>query len=153
LKKWLFLIESKTLLPRQKDMRKQMLLTAFLGLGLLLGGPLISEADAGHPYYHHNRDRYDNRDRYNHRPNTGLALEFNFGPAPVYRQVRRPSYDYSGNVVADVQYALNRRGYRAGTVDGSLGPQTRRAIRNYQADRGLYVTGSVDRDLLRSLGL
>ena len=35
----------------------------------------------------------------------------------------------------------------------SIGPMSRRAISNYQADRGMRVTGHSDSNLLNSLGL
>ena len=52
---------------------------------------------------------------------------------------------------ADVQIALQRRGYYRGVVDGVIGPGSRAAIRGYQHDRGLAVTGRIDSSLLRSL--
>jgi peptidoglycan hydrolase-like protein with peptidoglycan-binding domain len=38
-------------------------------------------------------------------------------------------------------------------VDGELGRGTRAAIRVYQEENGLEVTGQIDRPLLRALGL
>jgi len=55
--------------------------------------------------------------------------------------------------VLQVQENLRRLGYYKGTVDGLSGPGTRSAIRAYQVDRGLPVTGRIDRDLLQDLGL
>lgn len=52
-----------------------------------------------------------------------------------------------------VQENLRRLGYYKGTVDGLNGPSTRAAIRSYQVDRGLPVTGSLDKELLQDLGL
>ena len=40
----------------------------------------------------------------------------------------------------------------SGSIDGDIGPGSRSAIRNYQADRGLAPTGRIDSALLRSLG-
>lgn len=53
--------------------------------------------------------------------------------------------------VARVQTALNARGYNAGPADGVMGPSTRSAIRTYQADAGLPVTGQVSAELVRRL--
>jgi peptidoglycan hydrolase-like protein with peptidoglycan-binding domain len=69
---------------------------------------------------------------------------------PVY--VARP-VPAAHSVEADVQAALARRGYYGGPVDGDIGPQSRAAIRAFQVDRGLPVTGHIDRALLRSLHL
>lgn len=54
---------------------------------------------------------------------------------------------------ASVQRALAQRGYYRGPIDGDLGRGSRAAISRYQADRGMRVTGDVNTDLLRSLGL
>lgn len=66
---------------------------------------------------------------------------------------RRTNDDYSDNLSADVQHALKRRGYYGGPVDGDVGPGTRNALRHYQSDHRLDVTGRIDRDTLRSLDL
>jgi len=52
---------------------------------------------------------------------------------------------------ATVQEELARRGYYQGPADGRLGPQTRDAIRHYQQDRGMPVTGEVTLDLVNYL--
>ena len=54
---------------------------------------------------------------------------------------------------AAVQQALARAGYYRGPIDGSLGPVSRQAISNYQADRGMRVTGTLNSSLINSLGL
>jgi peptidoglycan hydrolase-like protein with peptidoglycan-binding domain len=53
--------------------------------------------------------------------------------------------------VKRLQTALNSRGYDAGPADGALGPKTRTAIRTYQADAGLPVTGEISANLLAQL--
>jgi peptidoglycan hydrolase-like protein with peptidoglycan-binding domain len=55
--------------------------------------------------------------------------------------------------LVQVQDNLRRLGYYNGQVDGLNGTGTRNAIRSYQMDRGLPVTGRVDQELLRDLGL
>jgi hypothetical protein len=44
--------------------------------------------------------------------------------------------DTSRSRVAELQRRLARAGYYHGSIDGILGPQTRRAIRAYERDRG-----------------
>lgn len=64
-------------------------------------------------------------------------------------------YD-SGNPdssVSQVQAALAREGYYRGAIDGSFGPATRNALRRYQRNQGLDVTGRVDRPVTEALGL
>ena len=43
--------------------------------------------------------------------------------------------------VAELQRRLSRAGYYRGSVDGILGPQTRRAIRAYESDHGYADAG------------
>ncbi len=70
--------------------------------------------------------------------------------APSYRT----SYqDHGDSLAIDVQRALRRDGYYHGSVDGDVGAGTRAAIRQFQFDHNLEVTGRIDRALLRSLGL
>src|SRR6266404_2754394 len=58
-----------------------------------------------------------------------------------------------GQVVANVQSALQAQGYYDGEVDGILGPLTRAAIARYQRDQGLYITSAIDEPTLASLGM
>ncbi|MEI6714133.1 MAG: peptidoglycan-binding domain-containing protein [Verrucomicrobiota bacterium] len=55
--------------------------------------------------------------------------------------------------VVRVQATLRQRKYYAGSVDGLNGPATQAAIRAYQLDRCLDVTGRIDAVLLADLGL
>lgn len=50
-----------------------------------------------------------------------------------------------------VQRILLSEGYRLGQPDGEVGPATRRAIAQYQADEGLRVSGRIDRELIEEL--
>ncbi|MGH6960279.1 MAG: peptidoglycan-binding domain-containing protein, partial [Dongiaceae bacterium] len=52
-----------------------------------------------------------------------------------------------------VQQELARRGYNPGRIDGVLGSQTRSAIRDFQEDNGLPVTGEVSLELVNYLRL
>jgi peptidoglycan hydrolase-like protein with peptidoglycan-binding domain len=53
--------------------------------------------------------------------------------------------------IQQVQEALKARGYEAGPADGVMGPSTRNAIRTYQSDAGMPVTGQISPELLTSL--
>lgn len=53
----------------------------------------------------------------------------------------------------EVQLALSWRGFRAGSVDGVLGPQTRAALKAFQRSERLPVTGLPDRWTLQRLPL
>jgi Putative peptidoglycan binding domain len=61
---------------------------------------------------------------------------------------------YANNpTVSAVQSALAKLGYYNGAIDGTLGDQTQAALANYQQDRDLSVTGTVDVATLQSLGI
>jgi len=66
-----------------------------------------------------------------------------------------PTYDdqYWSNLAVSVQSELAQRGYYHGAVDGVIGSGSRQAIRAFQADQGLPVTGLIDPKLLNALGI
>jgi hypothetical protein len=57
----------------------------------------------------------------------------------------------AGDVTSVVQSELSKRGYYQGPIDGVLGAGSRRAIRSFQTDQRLPITGSIDRKLLSAL--
>jgi Putative peptidoglycan binding domain len=61
--------------------------------------------------------------------------------------------DYLEYHPTNVQRALASQGYYRGPIDGDIGPGTSKAIVRFQTDRGLRVTGRVDQELLRLLGI
>jgi hypothetical protein len=68
-----------------------------------------------------------------------------------------PVYAYRGlppdQILSEVQRELQMLGYYRGAVDGLFGPLTRNALRQFQRDYGLPVTGAVDEATLWSLGM
>jgi peptidoglycan hydrolase-like protein with peptidoglycan-binding domain len=50
-----------------------------------------------------------------------------------------------------VQQDLSQRGYYHGPIDGLIGPQTARAVRLFQSDNNLPVTGQIDSPTLQAL--
>lgn len=62
-------------------------------------------------------------------------------PAPAATPLER-----SG--VRELQRLLKRLGYRLGAADGRIGPATRTAIRSFQRQRGMEVTGRATSDVL-----
>jgi membrane-bound lytic murein transglycosylase B len=55
--------------------------------------------------------------------------------------------------VSEVQSALAREGYYDGRIDGRLGNATQKALRRYQRDHGLEVTGGISRGVIEALRL
>jgi hypothetical protein len=81
-----------------------------------------------------------------------------WGYAPnAYYAYDGPIYGYNSlppdQVIANVQSALQQQGYYRGEVDGLLGPLTRAAVADYQRANGLYMTSTIDRPTLASLGM
>lgn len=113
-------------------------------------------------------------DRGWYRSNYGNSLAFVLGgwwywnsgywyPAWGYSSYGYYPYDgpvYTGyasltpdRVAVQVQRQLQRDGYYAGPIDGSIGPMTRRALAAFQADNGLAVTSAIDQPTLSMLGI
>jgi len=59
----------------------------------------------------------------------------------------------SKSAVRNIQQKLDKKGYRSGREDGIIGPETTTALRNFQRKRGLRVTGQVDQQTLKALGM
>jgi TPR repeat protein len=63
-------------------------------------------------------------------------------PAPLRR-----------DLIRTVQERLHAAGFPPGTIDGTLGPQTRQALRRFQNVQGLRITGDLDEPTLSVLGI
>lgn len=57
----------------------------------------------------------------------------------------------SDPVVRQIQGILQERGYDPGPLDGALGKKTREALRLFQKDHHLAVTGEIDPDTKSTL--
>jgi Putative peptidoglycan binding domain len=77
--------------------------------------------------------------------------------ADAYYPYDGPIYCYNDlppdEIITNVQIQLYNDGYYDGPIDGILGPDTRAAIADYQADYGLAVTAAIDEPTVESLGL
>ena len=62
-----------------------------------------------------------------------------------------PGTPVSSAEVRDIQQKLQADNLYSGKIDGMLGPQTRRAIADYQKQNGLRVTANLDRQTMDSL--
>ncbi len=59
----------------------------------------------------------------------------------------------SQNEVRQLQLALQQKGFRVGPLDGRLGPQTKRALSQFQRSQRLQQTGTPDEQTLTALGV
>lgn len=86
-----------------------------------------------------------------------LAVHQN--PVDQNRFIQKPNsthrynFQFSDNEIRSVQAALRRMGTYSGQVDGILGPDTQRAIEDYQIKNNRPVTGRPDQWLNASLGI
>ena len=119
---------------------------------------------------HHHHDRHHRswwRSRYNRIVLFGGGYYFwddgywypAYGYDPYYSNYAydEPIYGYDnlppGQVIANVQTALQEQGYYNDAVDGLIGPNTRAALSNFQRDYGLPITAAIDGPTLKALGL
>ncbi|MEI8340127.1 MAG: peptidoglycan-binding domain-containing protein [Verrucomicrobiota bacterium] len=112
-----------------------------------------------HPNWNQNRRYYWNNHQYCWFNGGWLNIDGGFWPSgysypygyystPVYQP-----YSYAADTtIMNVQQSLARLGYYSGDVDGAFGPLTSAAIRRYQYDNGLPVTGRITSSLLNALG-
>jgi peptidoglycan hydrolase-like protein with peptidoglycan-binding domain len=59
----------------------------------------------------------------------------------------------TGSEVRRLQQKLRDEGHNPGAIDGEFGPQTERAVRQFQRANGLYVDGVAGRETLTALGI
>jgi len=55
--------------------------------------------------------------------------------------------------IREVQQTLHKRGFRAGPIDGIMGPSTQAALKSFQQSQNLETTGQLNRQTLVALGL
>jgi peptidoglycan hydrolase-like protein with peptidoglycan-binding domain len=67
---------------------------------------------------------------------------------PDFQKVR-----LNDDIIRAAQTKLNDEGYKTGTPDGRLGAKTRAAIRKYQQDKNLKVSGQLDESTLSHLNV
>ncbi len=60
---------------------------------------------------------------------------------------------YNRATIKKVQKKLNKYGYDCGDPDGIAGSKTKKAVKKYQRDNNLDVTGTINSKLLKSLGV
>lgn len=85
------------------------------------------------------------------RASSELLDHMKFVTPKVTRQGPPPGPPLAIGLVIDVQEALARRGYFTSEIDGLDGPRTRAAVRRFQNDVGLPITGEIDEQLLQEL--
>ena len=93
--------------------------------------------------------------RYNNATAYALAVghlaDRIIGGGPFAQSWRRDALPLNRTQARDLQTLLNRRGFNVGSVDGRVGPATRRGIRAYQRAAGLIPDGYASVALLEHI--
>lgn len=82
-----------------------------------------------------------------------LALNILFAAWSQYAAADLYKKGSSGATVTEIQTRLKAWGYYTGSVDGTYGSQTEKAIRYFQQSNGLSVDGQAGPETLAALGL
>ena len=151
-------------------------LTASSASAAMRGSPMMSRSAMTRPAPHfaprsmtgtHRffNNRFDRFHRFHNNRTFVFVDTFGFPffpfyyPYPYYGYYPYGYYGYGDygygdtSRVVEVQRQLARAGYYHGSIDGIMGPQTRRAIRAYERDHNTPAYGVIDRPLLRTMGL
>ncbi len=80
-----------------------------------------------------------------------LLEHMKFALPKVNAKVNAVASGPSRELVSEVQQGLAARGYYTAAIDGLIGPATREAVRRFQADAELPVTGAIDQRLAGEL--
>jgi peptidoglycan hydrolase-like protein with peptidoglycan-binding domain len=88
-----------------------------------------------------------------YQSNSGIAVDGKATASLLSRLRSSQGLDQltRASLVRAVQSELNGLGYNAGPADGVFGPTTRAAVRTFQNDNGLPVTGEVTQSLLTNI--
>jgi len=122
--------------------------------------PVMSPA---YPWQYFTESR-DLREASSHRHQRTLASSRTNEPSHEARAASQPSHEtrtqtttsgehFGRAHVRDVQHKLADMGYNPGPVDGIVGPKTRSALRSFQKDKNLQVTGRIDADTRSAMNL
>jgi len=131
--------------------RKQYLLTAIVIGGTIGVGTASATAHDRRSFSDEPRFSSDRSDLPNERYPTQNSDDQSMAPG-VPGVTEQNDTGMSQQGVQDIQMALQAEGYDPGRADGAMDENTRAAIRDFQRDNDLVVTGSVDEETARLLG-
>lgn len=99
---------------------------------------------------------FDDRKKYLARSKQVISKNFSFVPPPapptdpIVPPIVVAKVGDNSPYIADLQNMLIRKGAKI-TADGAFGPKTEQAVRTFQQNNGLKVTGQIDTDTLNKL--
>ena len=141
-----------------KAMRK--IFTTMLCTGLLISNT-VSFAHSGRTDSNGGHHDYQNKSglgSYHYHHGMGPHLHPNgvcpySSAAQSSSSTKKTSKYYRSSTVKKVQRKLNKLGYNCGKADGAYGTKTKKAIKKFQRKMGLAVSGSINKTLLKKLGI
>ncbi|MDQ2075124.1 lytic murein transglycosylase [Marinimicrobium sp. ABcell2] len=83
----------------------------------------------------------------------GLLADRIAGAGPLVQSPPADAPRLSRDQVVALQETLNGKGFDSGTVDGILGPATRRALRSFQHSQDMVADGFPGLEVLKKLGI
>lgn len=76
-----------------------------------------------------------------------------FGSDEKQEQAAISPDSLSKDQITEVQKALNEKGFHAANVDGEMGEETSKALRNFQENEGITASGELNKETLDALGV
>jgi len=131
--------------------RKQYLWTAIVIGGTIGVGTASATAHDRRSFSDEPRFSSDRSDLPNERYPTQSSDDQSMAPG-VPGVTEQNDTGVSQQGIRDIQAALQAEGYDPGRADGFIDENTRAAIRDFQRDNDLVVTGSLDEETARLLG-
>ncbi|MGH7766520.1 MAG: peptidoglycan-binding domain-containing protein [Candidatus Binatia bacterium] len=87
------------------------------------------------------------------RTQTGAMGQGQSGGEPGASGMSRSGPTAGNEEVKKIQQALKEKGQDPGPIDGVMGPKTKEALKAFQQQQGLKVTGSLDEQTKKALGI
>jgi hypothetical protein len=82
-----------------------------------------------------------------------IIRDCSYGRAGNGSSSNMPYSRYDTKIVRDAQLKLNAKGYYTGHPDGVWGSRSKTAMNKFQQDQGLEVTGELNKQSLKALGI
>ena len=76
-----------------------------------------------------------------------------FGSDEKQEQTSISAVSLSKDQISQVQKALNEKGFHSANVDGEMGEETSKALRNFQENQEITASGELNQETLDALGV
>ena len=134
-------------------LKKSTLAAVIVGGSLGIAASSAGANDGFHGKFHSKNDGfYTNNETLTERYPKSIEDDSDMAPGVVGVTEVNPS-DMTANEVRMAQQQLAAEGYDVGRTNGAITNDFRAAIREFQKDKGLTITGSLDSDTAELLGV